>query len=92
MSIEIYEVHYEGTSKTHDAIEKYKWRDSTKSGQITGKPEMVKYIDGGGSAVVGQGASQVPVHTVHPTDGRKPFCQTKSDGQWSNNLLSLPTF
>lgn len=30
------------------------------------------------------------VGVVHPRDGRSPFLQTYSDGDWNNNLLSLP--
>lgn len=26
----------------------------------------------------------------HPTDGRFPFLQTYADGDWNDNLLSLP--
>lgn len=92
MSIEIYQVHFEGNGKTHEAIEKYKWRDSGNTAAIWDKPTMVKWIDAGNKAVVGQGSSQVTVYTVKPTDGRRPYCQTISDGKWSNNLLSLPTF
>lgn len=92
MSIEIYAVHFEGTSKTHDAIESYKWRSSDSPAGITNKPTMVQWIDDGGEAYVGQGATAAQVRAVHPTDGRRPFCQTVADGKWSNNLLSLTTF
>jgi len=30
------------------------------------------------------------VGVVHPNDGRSPFLQTHADGDWNNNLLSLP--
>ncbi len=30
------------------------------------------------------------VGVVRPTDGRKPFLRTFADGDWNDNLLSLP--
>lgn len=30
------------------------------------------------------------VGVVRPRDGRAPFLQTYADGDWNNNLLSLP--
>ena len=30
------------------------------------------------------------VGVVRPRDGRAPYLQTYADGQWNNNLLSLP--
>lgn len=30
------------------------------------------------------------VGVVYPKDGRAPFLQTHADGDWNNNLLSLP--
>ena len=30
------------------------------------------------------------VGVVRPSDGRAPFLQTHADGDWNNNLLSLP--
>jgi hypothetical protein len=30
------------------------------------------------------------VGVVRPRDGRSPYLQTYADGQWNNNLLSLP--
>jgi hypothetical protein len=30
------------------------------------------------------------IGVVRPTDGRAPYLQTYADGQWNNNLLSLP--
>lgn len=92
MSIEIYEVHFANEIRNHEVIESYKWRNADNSGSITDKPTMVQWIDEGGKAFVGQGQNSVEVFAAHPTDGRRPFCQTISDGQWSNNLLSLPIF
>jgi hypothetical protein len=30
------------------------------------------------------------IGVVRPSDGRSPYLQTYADGQWNNNLLSLP--
>lgn len=32
------------------------------------------------------------VGVIRPTDGRLPFLRTHADGDWNNNLLSLPQF
>ena len=92
MSIEITAVHLEGGTN-HQAITSFRWRnEQTGTTGQSDKPTMVKWIDEGNEANVADGAREVPVYTYHPTDGRQPWCQTKSDGDWSNNLLSLPRY
>jgi Protein of unknown function (DUF3892) len=92
VTLEISHVRYAGTAKNHESIVAYKWRDdATLNVDSSNKPNMVQWIDEGGQAFVGSGSDRVKVHTVHPQFGQ-PYCQTKSDGKWSNNLLALPTF
>lgn len=93
VSIEITHVRFGSTVKTHETIVRYKWRNEQNNNvDDIDKPSLVSWIDNEkGVAVVGKGVSRVGVHTVHP-QGRPAYVQTIADGQWSNNLLSLPTF
>jgi hypothetical protein len=93
MAHEITHVHFEGYSKTHEAITSYKWKnlDNGTTG-VSDKPTMVDWIDNkNGTAYVGSGSGRVDVGTVHPANGH-PYLRTYADGKWNNNLLSLPTF
>jgi hypothetical protein len=93
MAIEITHVRYEGYSKTHEAINRYKWKE-VGTGDVgeSDKPSLVTWVDNkANSAHVGSGSSRVNVGAVHP-DGGRPYLRTCADGKWNNNLLSLPTF
>lgn len=93
MAHEITHVHYEGSARTHESITSYKWKnlDNGTTG-ASDKPTMVDWIDNkNGIAYVGSGASRVRVGTVSNPHGQR-FLRTYSDGTWTNNLLSLPTF
>lgn len=90
MSVQVISVHLEG-GNTHEHITELKWwNPADGSTNVSSKSQMVEYVDGGGSAYV-EGAPRAFLHTVHPA-GRTPYVQTKADGQWSNNLLSLPRY
>ena len=93
MSVEITHIRLSGTSKLHEHITSYKWKNVADSTTGTSdKPTMVDWIDKkSGSAYVGGGAGRANVGTVHP-DGSLPYLRTYADGKWSNNLRSLPTF
>lgn len=93
MAVEITHVRYEGYSKTHESIVSYKWKKASSSETgSSDKPGMVDFIDNqGGDVYVGSGASRVKVGTVSNPHGQR-FLRTYSDGTWTNNLLSLPTF
>lgn len=78
----------------HDHITDLKWRElgTASTGQNT-RQEIVDWLDNqGGRAVVSPGPNQSEVGTVDPGNGRAKFLRTYADGQWNNNLLSLPTF
>jgi hypothetical protein len=93
MSIQITHVRFSGYEKTHQTIVRYKWMNTADG--ATGdndKPSMVAFVDGKQNAVVvGSGSRTVQVGSVHPDSGQ-PYLRTYADGQWNNNLLSLPTF
>lgn len=92
MAIEITHIRFSGYEKTHESIERYKWRNAANG--TTGdndKPSMVKWIDDGGNAFVGSSPRRAEVGVVRPTYGQ-PYLRTYADGAYTNNLLSLPTF
>lgn len=93
MAIEITHVHFSGYEKTHQAITRYKWTNTaTGATGDNDKPSMVDFVDSKkNTVVVGKGANMVHVGAVHPDNGQ-PYLRTYADRQWSNNLLSLPTF
>ena len=91
MLIEITHIKFSGSVAEHQSITDYKWRSSTGTGEST-KATMVAWVDDKtNTAHVGQGRFQVNVGAVHPSTGAA-YLRTYADGQWSNNLLSLPTF
>lgn len=93
MAIQITHVRYNGFNKTHESIVRYKWRnDATGGTGDTDKPGMVAYVDVDTNTVyVANGGPRVQVGAVHPS-GSPAYLRTYADGNWTNNLLSLPTF
>lgn len=89
MAVYVTKRHMEG-GNGHEHIARVKWEDrqSGKSGDST-RAEMVTFIDGGGDARVGDGASFVEVGVV---DASPKYIRTYADGKWTNNLLALPTY
>lgn len=92
MSIEITNVRYGSTRRTEDEIVRYKWRsnETSESGE-NDKPSLVAWVEENGKAYVSGGNGRSQVGVVKPSNGQ-PFLRTYADGQWNNNLLSLPTF
>lgn len=92
MSIEITHVKYSGTSKTHESIVEYKWKNQ-QTGNVASstKPVLVAWVEGNGAAYVGANTQQVEVKAVRPS-GAPAYLRTHADGKPTNNLLSLPTF
>lgn len=93
MSLEITHVRYENSSKTHEAISRYRWRNEQDGGiNDSDKRSMVDWVDNkGGKAYVGSGSNRVQVGVVNPVSGQ-PYLRTYADDTWNNNLLSLPEF
>ncbi|MCU1621288.1 MAG: hypothetical protein JWL79_133 [Frankiales bacterium] len=93
MSIKITKKRLSAGGSHHQHITDLKWvSDSNgETNQIT-RAELVDWIDNkGGVAHTGSGTTYAKVHTVHPANG-VAYVQTYADGQWGNNLLSLPSF
>lgn len=92
MSVEITHIRLSG-GNGHEHIVSYKWRNlSDGNSGSTDKPTMVAWVDDPANrAFVGSGASRSEVSVVRPQSAQ-PYLRTYADGQWNNNLLSLPHF
>lgn len=92
MAIEITHVRFSGRNRFAEEIIAYQWvsLETSKTTSST-KPVLVDWVAGGGKAYVGSGANQVGVAVVRPTGGQA-YLRTHADGDWTNNLESLPTF
>jgi hypothetical protein len=82
------------SSTNLEHITHVKWENaSTANSGSSTREDMVDWIDNNnGVAVVGSGVNQSRVGTVDPKNGRPKYLRTYADGEWNNNLLSLPTF
>jgi len=92
MSIEITHIRLSG-GNGHEHIVSYQWRNPS-DGNVgaSDRPTMVAWVDQSENhAHVGSGASRSEVGVVRPQYGQ-PHLRTYADGQWNNNLLSLPRF
>ncbi|MBT2523452.1 DUF3892 domain-containing protein [Arthrobacter sp. ISL-28] len=77
----------------HENITHFRWveEESSKTGSIA-KASLVEWIDiQGGRAYVGSPNGRADVGVIRP-QGRVPYLRTYADGEWNNNLLSLPRF
>ncbi|WP_404351691.1 DUF3892 domain-containing protein [Phycicoccus jejuensis] len=92
MSIEITHIRMSGGSG-HEHIVSYRWLNpADRATGTSDKPTMVAWVDNpSNSAYVGSGFQRAEVGVVRPQYG-EPFLRTFADGQWNNNLLSLPRF
>jgi len=74
----------------HHAIERVGWVQPDGQNGLSTRVEMYDWIkDKKGEAYVSDGVKSVPVGTYVSTNGTKCI-RTYADGQWTNNLLSLP--
>lgn len=92
MSVEITHIRLSGGSG-HEHIVSYRWRNPNdgKTG-TSDKPTMVAWVDEPANhAYVGSGSGRAEAGVVRPQSGQ-PYLRTYADGQWNNNLLSLPHF
>ena len=91
MAVYITAIHLEGGSR-HQHIARVRWEqidDSSKTGEDS-RQQMVDWIrNQNGEAYVRDGDGGVSVLAV---DASPPYMRTYADGQWTNNLLALPTF
>ena len=93
MAVQITHVRFGGTTRTESAITNFKWKnDSTGATGESTKASMVDWIENkNGKAYVGTGAARVSVGVVRPQSSA-PHLRTYADGEWTNNLVNLPTF
>jgi len=93
MVVTITQVRMAPGGTTHEHITDYGWTNDA-DGKVgsSDKPTMVAWMDNeGGKAHCGSGVNRVEVGTVHPSIGQA-YLRTFADGNWTNNLLSLPRF
>ena len=93
MSTRITAVHLVG-GITHQHIAEVKWETVETAGSgRSSRADIVTWLDAAttNEAWGGIGANAVHVHVVRPQVG-EPYIQTIADGQWSNNLSSLPRY
>lgn len=92
MSIQITHIRLNG-GNSHEHIVSYQWRNhSDGNAGASDKPTMVAWVDRPENhAFVGGGATRSEAGVVRPQPGQ-PYLRTYADGQWNNNLLSLPHF
>jgi len=95
MSINITHVRLSQGNSEHEHITDLKWYRDNESGSMT-VAELVEWIDvkKGQALVDPRGIvprPAVPVVVVKPS-GKTPYLRTRADGEWTDNLLSLPRF
>jgi hypothetical protein len=93
MSVEITAVHMEpSNANSNEAIASVRWvNPADGASDVSTKATMVDWIDNKGGTAYTNNGKRATVGTVHP-QGRAPYLQTHADGEWNNNLLSLPRF
>lgn len=91
MTLRITNVHFEGTSKTHQSITRYfSIEDGTGNTFDRDKATMIDWLENKNiTAYVNNGGKRVEVRVWKD----HPKClRTVSDGYWSDNLLALETY
>ena len=92
MAVRVIHVRLSGFN-SHENITHFQWieEESSQTGSNS-KASMVEWIDvQGGRAYVGPSHAKAEVGVIKP-EGRAPYLRTYADGEWNNNLLSLPRF
>jgi len=79
-----------GAENPNEAISHYRWQDDMSDrSAITERVTVVGWVESGTAAYVADGSRKILCEVRKSVNGTK-FLQTVADGQWSNNLLSLP--
>lgn len=92
MAMRITHVRLAFPEPAHEAIAWLRWRneaDGTDGESATST--LVRYVEGGGEVVVGDGTEQLAVRVVRP-DAGDPFLQAYAGERPTNHLIELPTF
>lgn len=75
------------TANDHEHISEVGWEQPGEPGTCT-RQAMIDFIEKG-NAVYVHGSPDAQVGVVRATP---PYLRTHADGNWTNNLLSLPRF
>jgi hypothetical protein len=80
-------------SLQHEHIASLRWQ-SMDTGETAASTlaVLVEWVEDGGVGLVHPGPRQSRVGVVDPGNGRPKYLRSCADGDWCNNLLSLPTF
>lgn len=66
------------------------WVGSSDEGLAWTREDAIKMLENKTDTFyVRTGTHTAEVSVYYPTDGRRPFLRTHSDGYWNDNLLSL---
>lgn len=90
MSAVITHVRFRGVH-AHEAIIALKWRLETGLVGDSDVATMIDWMDEGNAAVVADGRDKVPVAVVRAS-GVRPFLRSYAGEQWTDHLVTLPTF
>ncbi|MFF2486858.1 DUF3892 domain-containing protein [Microbacterium sp. NPDC058062] len=93
MAIEITHVRFSSTDRTEEEIVRYRWKTISNGpiGESDG-PSLVKWIESNdGEAYVASEAGRVEVRVIRLTKGQS-YLRAHADGEWTNDLVGLPTF
>jgi hypothetical protein len=96
MAIFIKEIHTDPTGSTfYEHITALKWATlGDASLNLISKVDLIAWLNKSkeNQALVRVGTNEAVVVVVNPVPPRLPFLRTVKDGDWSDNLLSLPRF
>jgi uncharacterized protein DUF3892 len=85
-------VHFSGGSRSEEQIVSVRWLNATGGVSRTSTAEaMIDWIENGNVVYVGGPDGHVRVGVVRPS-GRAPYLRTYANGEWTDNLRSLPLF
>lgn len=91
MAVQITRVQFGSMVPREDEIVSFEWRSDEGKVGYSSSQSMVEFLEAGNRAYVADGEARVEVGVVKPSGG-EPYLRTYADGDWTNNLLSLPTF
>ena len=91
MAVYVAAIHLSGGTG-HEHIASFVWvQEGTFKSGISDQMNMAKFIADGGQVKVSDGLRQAAVGVVRPQGGA-PYLRSFADGQWTDNLLSMPRF
>lgn len=85
MSVRLTEVHMSEGGYLNEHIVSVRWVEyGTGKTDTSTKPQMIEWLDKGGSAYVESATTKVAVLVVRPQHG-EPYLRTYANGTWTDN-------